>query len=98
VKVGPVKQLPPGSARIVQWEDQPVIVLDLAGRIVALSAVCTHQGCTVEWDADDGVIQCPCHGSQFDTSGKVIRGPAPAPLFAVTVQVKDGEIYLPTDP
>ena len=45
---------------------------------MAMSAVCTHLGCTVgklEWG-----YQCPCHGSRFDTGGRVLRGPAPKPL------------------
>jgi Rieske Fe-S protein len=45
----------------------------------ALSALCTHQACTVEWDGS-ARFDCPCHGSQFTAEGTVMRGPAASPL------------------
>jgi cytochrome b6-f complex iron-sulfur subunit len=45
----------------------------------AISAICTHQACTVEWDTAEKFV-CPCHGSQFSETGAVLRGPAPTPL------------------
>jgi len=47
---------------------------------IALSKVCTHQGCTVEYDHADGQIECDCHGSVFSTSGSVLEGPAESAL------------------
>jgi len=49
----------------------------------ALSAVCTHLGCTVEKDAVG--FHCPCHGSQFSAAGKNLRGPATKPLAPLAV-------------
>lgn len=46
----------------------------------ALSAVCTHQGCTVEVSAGSAPIVCPCHGSTFSIDGVVIHGPARSAL------------------
>jgi cytochrome b6-f complex iron-sulfur subunit len=45
----------------------------------AMTSVCTHQACTVN-SFDGARLACPCHGSQFSTSGAVVRGPATAPL------------------
>jgi cytochrome b6-f complex iron-sulfur subunit len=42
----------------------------------AVSAICTHQGCTVAWDEGSEKLVCPCHGSQFTAAGAVTRGPA----------------------
>jgi cytochrome b6-f complex iron-sulfur subunit len=92
-----LSELPPGSARTVQWEDQPVMVLNVGGTVRALSAICTHQGCEVEWEREQEKLLCPCHESVFDTNGKVVEGPAPAPLFAVPVVIRGGDIYLKTD-
>lgn len=46
----------------------------------ALNAICTHLGCVVPWSAANNKFMCPCHGSQYDVEGSVIRGPAPLPL------------------
>ena len=71
---------------------RPVLVAQpTAGKVVAFSAICTHQGCTV---APAGTkFQCPCHGSTYDAAtGGVLKGPATAPLAAVTVHVADGNV------
>lgn len=61
----------------------------------AVSAVCTHLGCTVNL-AGNG-FHCPCHGSVFDQSGTVLGGPAPAPLawFELTLS-RDGHLVIDT--
>ena len=51
----------------------------------ALAATCTHLGCTVRWET--GRFRCPCHGSEYDTAGIVLQGPATRPLRAVWVGV-----------
>lgn len=51
------------------------------GNFYALSQVCTHQGCTVEFDESQNDILCPCHGSQYDIHGNVVQGPSTTPLF-----------------
>jgi Rieske Fe-S protein len=47
----------------------------------ALTAICTHEACTVTGFEDSRYV-CPCHGSTYDTSGRVLVGPAPSPLRA----------------
>jgi Rieske Fe-S protein len=53
---------------------------DAQGKLHAVSSVCTHQACDVEWYGDEAVWDCPCHGSQFSPMGEVLRGPATRPL------------------
>jgi len=47
---------------------------------LALSKVCTHQGCDVTYNSTNKDIPCPCHGSKFTTAGTVINGPATSAL------------------
>ena len=42
-----------------------------------INAVCTHLGCVVPWNSAENKFICPCHGSQYNNQGKVVRGPAP---------------------
>jgi glycine/D-amino acid oxidase-like deaminating enzyme/nitrite reductase/ring-hydroxylating ferredoxin subunit len=48
---------------------------DSKGKVTALSPVCTHAGCIVNFNAAERSWDCPCHGGRFDISGKVISGP-----------------------
>jgi len=53
--------------------------------LTAISAVCTHAGCTIALDDATKSWLCPCHGSRYDLQGKVIDGPAERPLAKYTV-------------
>ncbi len=59
-----------------------------------INAVCTHLGCVVPWNTAENKFKCPCHGSQYDNTGKVIRGPAPLSLALAHVKVEDTKISL----
>jgi cytochrome b6-f complex iron-sulfur subunit len=47
------------------------------GRFFAISAICTHLGCTPNWFASEDKFKCPCHGSGFHRDGTNFDGPAP---------------------
>lgn len=57
-----------------------------------INAVCTHLGCVVPWNASENKFMCPCHGSQYNSEGKVVRGPAPLSLALVHATVEDNKI------
>ncbi|MGY4644059.1 QcrA and Rieske domain-containing protein [Cellulomonas sp. URHB0016] len=84
--------IPVGGALAAQDADGKPILLTQpeAGTVVGLSAICTHQGCTVA--PDDDHLACPCHGSTFDLEGKNTGGPAPSPLPHFDVHVVDGAV------
>lgn len=75
------------------------IVVDAAGTLLvvvrtgdttaaAVSAVCTHEGCTVEYvGGGNAPINCPCHGSTFNVAGAALGGPARRSLKSYTATV-----------
>ena len=80
-----------GSASAKSPAGKPLLLArPTATTVVAFSAICTHQGCTVEPAGNH--FGCPCHDSVYDAfTGKNISGPAPRPLspFAVAIAGDD---------
>ena len=77
------------------------IVRDEQGFFYAISAVCTHLGCLVNWKSDstaevDGAISCPCHGSVYTRTGLVLSGPAQRPLDKYRMSLVDGNLIVDT--
>ena len=68
-----------------------IIIINTDGGFVALSSVCTHQGCQVTYDKGNGNLPCPCHGSLFSISGSVLNGPASSPLNKYNV-TQEGDL------
>jgi cytochrome b6-f complex iron-sulfur subunit len=55
---------------------------------VAVSRICTHLGCRVNFQQDQQLIECPCHQSRFTAQGRRISGPAEKDLPAYKVTLK----------
>lgn len=73
--------LRPGEAAILKIEGENIAAFrDEKGAVHAVSATCTHMGCTLGWNETDRSWDCPCHGSRFTCDGNVIHGPAVNPL------------------
>jgi len=62
------------------------------GAYTALLLRCTHRGCEPEPIADR--LECPCHGSEFDFEGRVLRGPAPQPLTRYSTIVEGPDLVI----
>ncbi|MFH9003206.1 FAD-dependent oxidoreductase [Streptomyces afghaniensis] len=78
----PVESLPPGEGAVVRADGHHRLAVyrDDDGNLHSVSARCTHLGCLVAFNSAERAWECPCHGSRFDTDGKVIQGPATKPL------------------
>lgn len=87
----PLSDIPEGKSRKIRYEDKPAIVVRTAEGVFALSAVCPHLGCLVNWREGDNMIECPCHDAKFDIRGNVIGGPSPKPLDSFKAEIK-GEL------
>lgn len=93
--IASVSDVPVGGGTIVDsGADKIVVTQATEGDIKAFSAVCPHQGCNCS-AVRDGVIVCPCHGSQFAIAdGAVVAGPAMQGLVPVEIRVKGSDVVL----
>lgn len=86
-------EVPVGGVKLVtdpKTGQQAHVLQPTAGKFTCLSAICTHTGCTVAWAGKQ--FNCPCHGSKFDSSGKVLNGPAARPLPSIPVRVEGNSV------
>lgn len=92
VHVGPIAAIPVGGKLSA---DGVILIRDERG-LAAVSSRCTHLGCTVTSNARG--FECNCHGSAFSQDGRVIQGPATAPLpWYQVVLGEDGELRVDLD-
>jgi Rieske Fe-S protein len=83
-KSATMEQVQPGSGAIVEHQGKRVAAYRATdGSVTMVSPVCTHLKCLVHWNAAETSWDCPCHGSRFGIDGRVLEGPALAPLAAV---------------
>lgn len=89
-------KLPAGSAMMFRLGAKPAMLIHHAdGSWTALDAVCTHLGCTVQYQPDRQKIHCACHGGEYDPkTGANVAGPPPKPLTAYNVEVQDGRVVV----
>jgi glycine/D-amino acid oxidase-like deaminating enzyme/nitrite reductase/ring-hydroxylating ferredoxin subunit len=72
-----LNRLAPGAGKLVEVDGQKIAAYrDDDGNIHALSPVCTHAGCIVNWNNAEKSWDCPCHGARYDIDGNVLTGPA----------------------
>ena len=91
-KVGDLK---PNSGKIFRFGSRPgLLILSADGQYRAMSAVCTHLSCTVQYRPDLKEVWCACHNGKYGLDGRNISGPPPRPLLAYDVQVRGDEIYV----
>jgi cytochrome b6-f complex iron-sulfur subunit len=77
-----------GAARLIVFEDSQQ-------HLHALSAKCTHEGCTVQYVPGESLIWCACHNGKFDLDGRVLAGPPPRPLEKYACQREpDGAVIV----
>jgi 3-phenylpropionate/trans-cinnamate dioxygenase ferredoxin subunit len=94
IDIGTVSELPPGSMKLVEWEDLEIGVFNCNGEIYAIEDRCSHDnGPLVEGtlDQEKCTVECPRHGSEFDLrTGKPVTLPAYVPVDTFPVIV-DGD-------
>ena len=87
--VASVADVESAGSVVVEGPSGPLLLAATNGSVVAHTAICTHQGCTVA--ANGG---CPCHGSKFNVqTGAVENPPALQPLAEVPVTLSGGQVF-----
>ena len=75
------RDISPGEGAVVNVDGKRAgAYRDEQGRLYVVDTTCTHMGCELEWNNSERSWDCPCHGSRFSFSGKVLEGPATEPL------------------
>lgn len=83
----------PGGILLMKGDLQDAIVQRREdGTLFAMTNICTHAQCTVRLVQDK--LICPCHGSQFDLTGKVLAPPAPKPLKSFNLVTNGDDITI----
>ncbi len=84
----PIDELPAVGDELI-FDDQKVVLRRQSEtEVAAISLVCTHLGCTIN-RVETGFL-CPCHGSQYDSDGLVVGGPAPKTLHWLAIKKVPG--------
>jgi Rieske Fe-S protein len=92
---GRVGELKPNTGKIFRFGSRPaLLILGDDGKYHALSAVCTHLNCTVQYRNDLRGVWCACHNGVYSVDGRNISGPPPRPLESYEVILKGDEIYV----
>ncbi len=99
VKVGAAGEVPEGELNSFGVAERQIAVANVEGDLHAFDDVCTHQQCSLaEGDLDGTIVECPCHGSQFDVmTGEAVQGPAADPVGVFEVREQDGELQVLLD-
>ncbi len=88
-------ELGPGSFKTFPFGSQPgILVRTVDGEFRAMSAVCTHLGCTVQYRTDNRMIWCACHDGLYDLEGRNVSGPPPRPLERYEVHVEGDDVVI----
>ena len=84
------------ATSVLAFPAQAQVLLEDEGKYLVMLGVCTHLGCVPLGDGagDFGGWFCPCHGSHYDTAGRIRRGPAPENLPVPVAALVDGVVTL----
>ena len=95
IEAGGVTDFHPGTVTLIRAGNCYLSRLDDGG-LLAISRKCTHLGCAVPWVAEHNQFECPCHASIFDSTGNVLKSPAPRALDLYPISFEHDRILIDT--
>ncbi len=91
----PKQEVPLGDAKEIVVNGVPALILNRPGKgLIAISRVCTHLGCLVQFDQENKQLLCPCHAGTYDLEGNIVSGPPPKPLPKLPLRVEGETIII----
>ncbi len=88
-------EVPVGTAKSILFNNKPSFIINRPGKgFIALSRVCTHLGCLVDYEGNKNRLLCPCHAGVYDLEGNVVSGPPPKPLLKLPLKVEGENIVI----
>jgi cytochrome b6-f complex iron-sulfur subunit len=81
---------------IVYFRKEKTFIERLEGGFMAMSAICPHLHCIVNWNQMLEKFECPCHGAKFNQNGEVLEGPPPRPLDLYKLQIVEEKLVIDT--
>lgn len=82
------------AGEIVPFRKEKTFILRTEGGFLAISAICPHLHCIVNWNEIIKKFECPCHGAKFSQNGEVLEGPPPRPLDLYKLQIVAGNLVI----
>jgi cytochrome b6-f complex iron-sulfur subunit len=79
---------------VIPFRKERTFILRTEGGFLAISAICTHLHCIVNWNEMLKKFECPCHGAKFNQNGEVLVGPPPRPLDLYKLQIVAGNVVV----
>ena len=80
--------------QLTPFRRERAFILRTERGFLAISAVCTHLHCIVNWNEMHKKFECPCHGAKFNELGEVLEGPPPRPLDLYKLQFVAGNLVV----
>ncbi len=82
---------------MVAFRKEKTFVVRVDGGFLAISSICTHLHCIVNWNEVTKRFECPCHGAKFNSTGEVLEGPPPRPLDLHKLELVAGNVVVDTE-
>jgi cytochrome b6-f complex iron-sulfur subunit len=87
--------IPSGEAKNFLYRNTPAVIINRPDKgFIALSRVCTHLGCLVDYRHSQQRMICPCHAGNFDLEGNVMSGPPPKSLTTIPFRIEGENIVI----